>query len=274
MWNILDTKKFKQSVVTAFDATKKGYGSNGDFHWLHAKKVVELAHIEFGQQVLDVATGTAPAAIMAAQLVGPKGHVTGQDISPGMLEQARYNIEQANLTNVISLFEGDAEDLMFEDNSFDILLCASAVPWFPVISKAFSEFYRVLKSNGYIVFSCWGGEAKVTRSNILNEILLPYGQTTPELNGRINSPEKCQILLQAAGFKNVKAVLEDKGVNFIDPEKDFIQNWPGISSRFNVNIADEEIENVKSKYIKKFQELEKKSLDWNLDYTQFITAEK
>lgn len=109
---------YKQQVTAFFD-TRTNY--DNDFTYRRAIPVVELAQLQTGQQVLDVATGTGILAIAAAQLVGSEGKVVGVDISPGMLSQARQKIEAAGLQN-IELIQVDADYLNFSDESFDAIL--------------------------------------------------------------------------------------------------------------------------------------------------------
>jgi ubiquinone/menaquinone biosynthesis C-methylase UbiE len=125
---------------------------------------VEHAPLHEAQTVLDVATGTAPAAIQAARRVGDSGSVVGVDISPGILKLAKRNIAAMGLTN-IQLHEGNAEQLVFPDESFDGILCSSAIVWFPNIPRTLHEWYRMVRPGGWIDFSCFGGPARQTLLN-------------------------------------------------------------------------------------------------------------
>ena len=72
-------------------------------------------------RILDAATGTGLAAIAAARATGPTGRVTGADISPGMLAQARHLITATGPAN-IDLIQADATSLArFPDASFDLI---------------------------------------------------------------------------------------------------------------------------------------------------------
>ncbi len=89
---------------------------DNDLTVCRAIPLVELAQLQKGQTVLDVATGTGIVAIAAANIVGTKGKVVGVDISSGMLSQARRKIEAAGIQN-IKLIETDADYLNFGDQS-------------------------------------------------------------------------------------------------------------------------------------------------------------
>src|SRR5262245_7585464 len=117
--------QFKQRVRASFDTTGPGYGAVGDFHWQFASRLVAHAPIQPGHLVVDIATGTAPAAIQAAPQVGSNGNIIGLDISPGMLALARRNIASEGISN-ISLVCGDAEALPLSESRIDGILCSSA----------------------------------------------------------------------------------------------------------------------------------------------------
>src|SRR5829696_1540808 len=81
------------------------------------RDLVERVGVSEGEKVLDVACGTGNATIPAAQA---GGDATGLDITPELLEDARRNAADAGVE--IEWVEGDAEDLPFDDGSFDVVL--------------------------------------------------------------------------------------------------------------------------------------------------------
>ena len=119
----MNLTEYKQQVTDFFDS-RTNY--DNDFTYRRAIPLVELAQLQKGQTVLDVATGTGIVAIAAANIVGTEGKVVGVDISPGMLSQARRKIEAAGIQN-IELIETDADYLNFGDQSFDAILCSSSI---------------------------------------------------------------------------------------------------------------------------------------------------
>jgi demethylmenaquinone methyltransferase / 2-methoxy-6-polyprenyl-1,4-benzoquinol methylase len=99
------------------------------------------------KKMLDVATGTGDLAIMAAKRLQPNT-VTGIDISTGMLEVGKEKIKKANLDKVITMLEGDSENLPFADNTFDAITVSFGVRNFQNLEKGLSEMFRVLKPGG------------------------------------------------------------------------------------------------------------------------------
>ncbi len=101
-----------------------------------------------GRSVLDLGTGTGDIALYFAEA----GFlVTGIDISSEMISCAKENARQTGLS--VSFERGDAENLRFEDNSFDILTLRNILWTLPSPQKALSECKRVLRPGGKILLS-------------------------------------------------------------------------------------------------------------------------
>ena len=113
-------------------------------------QAVEHAGIESGQEVLDVATGTGNAAIIAAQRGAT---VTGLDLTPKLLEIAAQRASEAGVE--IEWIEGDAENLPFADDSFDRVTSVFGVMFAPHQQKAADELRRVCRPGGRIVTCAW-----------------------------------------------------------------------------------------------------------------------
>lgn len=115
-----------------------------------AAKLATFAGVRSGEAVLDVACGTGVVAVTCAQR-GAK--VTGLDLTPALLERARYNAKLAGLS--IEFIEGDAEQLPFKDSIFDVVVSQFGHMFAPRPAMAISEMLRVLKPKGRIAFSTW-----------------------------------------------------------------------------------------------------------------------
>lgn len=101
-------------------------------------------------RILDVATGTGDLAIALSKKI-PNANITGFDLSAGMLEVGRKKIIKENLTDKIKLIQGDAENMPFEDNSFDVITAAFGIRNFETLENGLSEMYRVLKPGGKLL---------------------------------------------------------------------------------------------------------------------------
>lgn len=101
-------------------------------------------------KVLDIATGTADVAIATARLWAPE-QIIGIDISTEMLEIGRKKVQAAQFQEIISLESGDAENMVFKDNTFDAITVAFGVRNFEDLNQGLSEMQRVLKTNGKVI---------------------------------------------------------------------------------------------------------------------------
>jgi SAM-dependent methyltransferase len=108
-----------------------------------------LGTLEPGQEVLDLGSGAGTDSLVAAQMVGADGRVTGLDMTPEMVDKARRSAAAAGVENV-EFLAGDAESLPFEDASFDIVISNGVIDLIPDKDAVFSELFRVLRPGGRI----------------------------------------------------------------------------------------------------------------------------
>jgi len=106
-----------------------------------------LGPVNKGEAVLDIGCGAGVDTFVAANMVGPEGRVTGIDLIPEMLEQARTNLEKTSSKNV-TFKEGSAEQLPFPDGTFDVVISNGVFNLIPEKGKALRGVFRVLKSSG------------------------------------------------------------------------------------------------------------------------------
>jgi SAM-dependent methyltransferase len=115
---------------------------------------VDRLPVQGGTKALDVATGTGNVAIPLAR----KGaDVTGLDIAPNLLEQARERAAAEQLT--IRFDEGDAESLPYPDASFDMVTSMFGAMFAPRPDLVASELARVLKPGGLLAMANWNPDS-------------------------------------------------------------------------------------------------------------------
>jgi arsenite methyltransferase len=108
-----------------------------------------LGTLERGEAVLDVGSGAGSDSLVASQMVGVEGSVTGIDMTPEMLSKARAAAGEMRATNV-TFVAGEAESLPFEDESFDVVISNGVIDLIPDKDAVFSEIHRVLRPGGRI----------------------------------------------------------------------------------------------------------------------------
>ncbi|MBV7532308.1 bifunctional demethylmenaquinone methyltransferase/2-methoxy-6-polyprenyl-1,4-benzoquinol methylase UbiE [Chitinophaga sp. sic0106] len=145
----------KEQIATMFDDIAHRYDFLNHFMSLGIdiiwrKKALGYLKSLQPKKMLDVATGTGDFAIMAAKRLNPD-HITGIDISEGMLSFGREKIQKAGLANQIRLQLGDSETISFPDNTFDAITVAFGVRNFENLHKGLQEMNRVLKPGGKLV---------------------------------------------------------------------------------------------------------------------------
>jgi len=108
-----------------------------------------LGTLERDEVVLDLGSGAGTDSLVAAQMVGPQGHVTGLDMTPEMLAKAQAAAAEMEAANV-KFVEGEVEVLPFGDESFDVVISNGVIDLVPDKDTVFSEIHRVLRSGGRI----------------------------------------------------------------------------------------------------------------------------
>jgi SAM-dependent methyltransferase len=113
-------------------------------------RLVDACEIGSGMRVLDVAAGTGNASIPAADR---GAEVTASDLTPELLEAGRARAEAAGVT--LDWAEADAENLPFEDGSYDVVISAIGVMFAPQHQAAADELVRVCRPDGTIGLLSW-----------------------------------------------------------------------------------------------------------------------
>ena len=119
-------------------------------------RLVEACRIEPGMRVLDVAAGTGNASLPAAER-GAK--VTASDLTPELLEAGRRRAEAQGLE--LEWVEADAENLPFEDASFDVVMSAIGAMFAPHHQDVADELVRVCRPGGTIGLLSWTPEGMI-----------------------------------------------------------------------------------------------------------------
>jgi SAM-dependent methyltransferase len=118
-----------------------------------AEAIVERAAPAHGENLLDVATGTGNVALIAARA---GAEVTGLDLTPRLLVVAADRAREAGLD--VNWVEGDAEELPFDDGSFDAVTSCFGVIFAPRHERAAAELARVARPGGRVVVTGWTPE--------------------------------------------------------------------------------------------------------------------
>jgi SAM-dependent methyltransferase len=140
----------------AIKARQQLVWTSGDYHAVAARivpmaeRLVEAADLPAGAKVLDVAAGSGNASLAAAR---SGCEVTGLDYVPELLERGRVRAAAEGLP--VDFVTGDAEDMPYEDASFDAVLSCVGVMFAPDQERAAAELVRVCRPGGTIALANW-----------------------------------------------------------------------------------------------------------------------
>ncbi len=173
-----------------------------------SERLVELAGVEPGSRVLDVAAGYGEPSLTAARVAGPEGSVVASDISAEMLAYGRERASAAGLDN-IEFVESDAAGLDFAEGSFDSALSRFGIIFEPDGEGAAARVRAFLKPGGRMAIASWGQPEEVpfiaipmaTAIQRLNVPPPPPGTPGPLSRP---TPEALGGLLEGGGFSEVR----------------------------------------------------------------------
>ena len=210
----------KRMIEQIFNGSAKSYDRVGPSIFSQfGERLVEQLPLARGARVLDIATGKGAVLVPAARRVGSKGHVTGIDLSGGILKEAERIARADGLTNV-ELRKMDAEHLEFPDHAFDVVTCAFALFLFPDMEAALREMYWVCKSGGYVAMTNFSKTPPPFDPglSILIQQFIDYRvriTLPPQLT---YTPQEMKALLSRFGFHSIQAHSETNEIVYARAE--------------------------------------------------------
>ena len=147
----------KESIQQMFDGIAPDYDrlnhlmSLGTDRCWRRRALREIVTPDRAQDILDLACGTGDFSLAIARRMHPGSHITGLDLSEGMLAVMREKVARAGLEERISCVQGEAEALDWPDESFDVVTIAFGIRNFEQREAALREILRVLRPGGRLV---------------------------------------------------------------------------------------------------------------------------
>jgi ubiquinone/menaquinone biosynthesis C-methylase UbiE len=223
----VDPAEFRDAQRESWDDAAKGWKKWSD--WLDGysiavcERLVELAGVEPGSRVLDVACGYGEPALTAARKAGPDGAVVATDISAEMLAYGRERAVAAGLDNV-EFIESDASALDFPPQSFDAAVSRWGIIFEPDGEGAAARVRGFLKPGSRMAISSWGTPDRVpmiARPMQTAMKLLEVPPPPPGTPGPLSrpTPEAIGGLLEGGGFSEVQVEEVDITFEWESPEE-------------------------------------------------------
>lgn len=149
-------KERQKLVGQVFSSVAGNYDMMNDamslgIHRLWKREFVLKARLRKGMKCLDVAGGTGDIAMLMARSVGEKGGITVFDINRSMLDVGKDRVIDKGFVGPIKFVQGNAEDLPFEDETFDVATVSFGIRNVTRLEKAFKEMTRVVKVGGKVM---------------------------------------------------------------------------------------------------------------------------
>jgi SAM-dependent methyltransferase len=202
MANTLPTEKW--GLKESADWWSAGQAARQQVYGAATDMMLDLAGVQEGSRVLDVAAGTGESTLMAARRVGPMGHVLAADVSASMLSVATESARKEGFTNVETRVM-NAEHLTLDSDSFDAVICRMALMLFPNPAKALTEMRRVVKPGGKVGVIVHFALEKNPYREIPLQIIRRLGNIPPPAPGEpwmfaLGDPGALEDVYRRAGF--------------------------------------------------------------------------
>jgi len=210
--NTFDPVRYKETTREQWQQAAEAWHRWGRTlqNWLApaTRLMLDLAHIEPGDRVLDVAAGAGEPALTIAERVGPSGYVLASDISSNILDFAERSARERGLSNIETAVM-DGENLELADESFDVVTSRVGLIYFPNRHPALSEMRRVLKPGGRIAAIVYTTPENNRFFSIPVSIIRRRAQLPPPLPGQpgpfsLHSTCILEQAYQQAGLREVQ----------------------------------------------------------------------
>jgi SAM-dependent methyltransferase len=222
----IDPVNFRETQHRHWDSAAAGWKEWSEFTDRQAghisERLVELAGVQSGSRVLDIAAGYGEPTLTAARKAGPEGRVVATDISAEMLGFGRERAAAAGLANV-EFMESDASSLDFPHESFDAAVSRWGIIFEPDAEAAAGRIRGFLKPGARMAISSWGVPDRVPflsipmRATMERLDVPPPPAGTP---GPLSRPTPAAIggLLEGGGFSKVAVEQGEVTFEFDSPE--------------------------------------------------------
>jgi SAM-dependent methyltransferase len=205
---------------------------------VYAAEMVERLRDKPPVRLLETGCGTGIVTYAAADAF-PQAEIVATDVSAAMLDFARAKRPDARIV----WREADAQALPFSAASFDTVMCAFGVMFFPDKRQAFREARRVLAPGGRLVFSVWGGlAANEIHAAVFHAVAALFPDDPPSFMRRVSfgyhDVDAIRADLAAAGFTDVRAEAVERDLRAPSAREPAIGLCQGGSSRAEIEARD------------------------------------
>jgi ubiquinone/menaquinone biosynthesis C-methylase UbiE len=185
-----------------------------------APVLLDVADVQSGERVIDIASGTGVVARLAAQRVGPGGRVVALDLNPAMLAVGQAAAEAEGIA--IEWLEADSQAVPLPDSVFDVVLCQHGLQQFPDRPAALGEMHRLLVVGGRLAACVWSPIEHSPGMAALAEALERHVSPEAGKNRRnpfaLSDADELHRLLADAGFRDIEVTTRTLPTGFPSPD--------------------------------------------------------
>ena len=167
-----------------------------------------IAHAGFkpGERVIDIGSGGGVTTFEIAKVVGPKGHVTGLDLSSTLVDTSNKRLQKSGLANVDFVCADAATTKL---DGYDVLFSRFGVMFFENPVAAFANMHGFLKPDGRLSFVCWGPPTEQPWVGQLMALAAKYVELPPPVPNApgpfaFGDPDYLRGILEQAGYQNIE----------------------------------------------------------------------
>jgi ubiquinone/menaquinone biosynthesis C-methylase UbiE len=272
----LDSRQYKEAERQKWDNVANGWQKWWKTIERGAGKLsirlMELAEINPGSRVLDIATGIGEPAITAASQMGKTGYILAIDISPQMLSIAKQRAISLGLQNMIEFKEGDTETIDLPSATFDAALCRAGLMFLPDLNAGLSNIYQSLIKDGHFAAAVWGLPDKVPFISVVMNTIMKEINSKPPPPGTpgpfsLSDENGLKNSFITSGFKDLHIEKVNVTLDFDSAGEftDYVLETSGSVQTMLANLTYEK----KVKVIKAITEVARKYSDKNTGVVRF-----
>ncbi len=206
------------------------------------KHLVNGVSVDDGDHVLDIACGSGALARDALARAGQKGRVVGLDPAPGMIAAAR------EVESKIEWVLGTAEELPFDNDSFECVVSQFGVMFFQDRQKAANEMFRVIKPGGRLAIAAWHSidqnPAYGDIVSVLDEHVSSAAGDAVRLPFCLGNPDQVAELLSLSGFEDIDFETKTERANFPSTRTIVEVELRGWLPLFDIHLSEEKVSEV------------------------------
>jgi SAM-dependent methyltransferase len=203
----------KAQTKTLFNSVCPDYDSGPGCFAHFGRRLVEVAGIDAGARMLDIASGRGAVLFPVAERVGAGGEVVGIDLADAMAHATSEEAASRGLKARVSVM--DAEELTFLDECFDCVTCGFGIMFFPDQDRGLAQMRRVLKPGGRLAISTW----QVAQGDDLHPVLKEIGISPSRNPGWITEAGVLEALIARNGFADVRVTVDSMDFRYANAEE-------------------------------------------------------